>query len=464
MSVFPAAATLAETGFDLGHLIDQPGYSEGGPNVHSFSLITWITAAFIAVLGDGGTLFPALHLLHFAITALAMTVLFRFAATFLDPGLAGLATLAVLVFPLVLTQAGFMYLEMPVLATTALAMLAWQQQRPVWVVVWVTAAVLVKGSGLAVALALGGATLLDSPPRNRRVVWSFVTVAAPIAIVLSMPISAGLGTTRFREHVVHMVQYLIRIPDLLVLLLAYVLLSSLFVRRRRHEDIDQGEDRAEVTNQTTSWYATSFLVVAFFLFYLALPLAGNGLIVVPRYYVQLVPFVILGLAGIAARRYHRGFVVAVLIVFIAWTALNRNGTYYPDNDINNFPLAERSGAYVELIELHRVETRELEALPAGVPVIYDQPTHIRFSYPLLGYAEKPLRDGINIVQTETLRNIEDFPEEFYLLYEYPWLGGDLIRAVWRQAEEEPGRHVQIRDVRAAQYRSRLIHVTSEDTP
>ena len=159
-------------------------------------------------------------------------------------------------------------------------------------------------------------------------------------------------------------------------------------------------------------------------------------------------------------------VLIALLAFIGWSAINRNGDFYPDNNINNFPLIERSGAYVDLAQLQLTEIRALEELPANVPVFYDQPTAIKLSYPLLGYADGPLANGRNIAREPTLRsgNLEDFPEDFYLLYEYPWLGGDILRTVWRQAEDDPGYEVQIQQLEVAQFRSRLIHVTSSTIP
>ena len=65
MSVFPAAITLEEHSFDYGYLLAQPGYSDGGPNVHSLAPITLVTALTIRIIGDGPNLFPVLHIYPF---------------------------------------------------------------------------------------------------------------------------------------------------------------------------------------------------------------------------------------------------------------------------------------------------------------------------------------------------------------------------------------------------------------
>lgn len=465
MSVFPAAITLADHGFDLGYLLDQPGYADGGPNVHGFSLVTWMTAIVIGAIGDGPALFPTLHLLHFAIAAVAMTAVHRFAETMLSPLLAAASTLAALTFPLVLTQSGYLYLESPLLAATALAMLMWTRRRVGWVILWVSIATLVKGSGIIVAAALAAATVFGSSPARSRFRSGFLILFVPTALLaLTVASAPSLGSSSFELHALRMTQLLIRVPDLVVLVLAYLLATLIGVigRRRANGSERHLETRAVRPGQP----AIAFMIVAFFLFYLALPLTGNALIVVPRYYVQIVPFVLIGLVVLANRRLSPAMVLIALLAFIGWSAINRNGDFYPDNNINNFPLIERSGAYVDLAQLQLTEIRALEELPANVPVFYDQPTAIKLSYPLLGYADGPLANGRNIAREPTLRsgNLEDFPEDFYLLYEYPWLGGDILRTVWRQAEDDPGYEVQIQQLEVAQFRSRLIHVTSSTIP
>ena len=59
-SVFPAAITLSENGFDLISLLKMPGYMAGGPNVHANSIITIITAVMISLFGKTKFLFPSL--------------------------------------------------------------------------------------------------------------------------------------------------------------------------------------------------------------------------------------------------------------------------------------------------------------------------------------------------------------------------------------------------------------------
>ena len=188
MSVFPAAITLAENDFDLGYLLEQPGYADGGPNVHSVSLVTWLTAGIIWLLGDTSALFPLIHLVHFAIAAATMAGLYRFAKPLLCNVMSATALVAVLLFPLVLTQAGYMYLEFPMLAATTFALLSWTGGRLAQTTFWSVAAVLIKGAGIIVPAAIF--YLLNSGDSLALQGWAIPT-ATDIAFALAVLAMVG---------------------------------------------------------------------------------------------------------------------------------------------------------------------------------------------------------------------------------------------------------------------------------
>ena len=76
--LFPAAGELADNGFNLSSLLQKPSCRDGGPNTHSESLVTWISAGVLWLLGKGPRAFTALHVLHFSAAAWALSVLHRF--------------------------------------------------------------------------------------------------------------------------------------------------------------------------------------------------------------------------------------------------------------------------------------------------------------------------------------------------------------------------------------------------
>jgi len=186
----------------------------------------------------------------------------------------------------------------------------------------------------------------------------------------------------------------------------------------------------------------------------------------PRYYTQVVPFAFFGLLGALRRELSDRRLVVLLLLAVTWFGINRNGDLYPDNHINNFALIERSGAYVSLLELQQKGIQALTGVPDDVSVFYDQAAHYKLTYPIMGYAQGPIAEGHSILHERPYLEgrLADFPEEFYMLYEYSWLGGDLIRSVWDQAIADPGRDVVVEKLCSSAFCSDFIHVTPAAAP
>lgn len=463
MGVFPAANTLADHNFDLRYLLEQPGFRSAGPNVHSLSPITWLTAGVIKLIGPTSALLPVLHLLHFALAAATMAGLYRLARP-LGVRLAALMSVTALAVPLVLTQAGYLYLEFPILATTVFAALAWVRQDRPKALLWSTLAVLIKGSGIIVPFALAGLAFLDPRPHRRDPRSGVLLVVVPAAVLaltlaVAREFAPGAGETWYQGYLTLMFLYLVRIPDILFLLVVYFL-AMIVVRPWRKGTSSNGTDDEE----STALLIAAALNVTFFCFYLAVPLVKGAVVVNPRYYVQIVPFALFGIVAAARRRYTERAIVVVLLLAIGWFAANRNGEFYPDNSLNNFGLIERSGAYRDLLALQLAEMRAMEDLPDTVPVYYDQSTHLRFEYPLMGYAEGPLANGRYVLHDEQVMEgrLEDFPDEFFMMYQYPWMGGEIFRSILQQAEEDPAVEVSITEITSAQFRSQLVRVSKTE--
>ncbi len=456
MSVFPAAITLADQGFDLLWLLDQPGYAEGGPNVHTVSLITWATAVVVRLLGGGSLLLPTLHLLHFALAAAAVAGVYHIGRIMLGSGLAAGTTLAAFALPVVLTQVGFMHLEIALLVTTVWAMIAWVEGRTVKAVLWATAAALLKGSGIIVAAALAGMALFDPRVDRRSIGKALWILPAPVlATWLQAHTSAVATGSELAGHLSVLAGYLVRVPDLLVLLLAYTVLTLLAAPWR------DGRLLAEAEGMKVA-YATSITILTACLlgFYLLLPVVGVGFSVLPRYYVQILPLILIGLLYLARTRGLTVFAYVFLVMLLAYSVANRNGSLYPTRELENFALIERSGEYRDLLGLHLQGVAALQEAAESGPVFYAQPDHYRLNYPLMGYAEEPLPNGHSIRHEFPYRNgrIEDFPDSFAMLLDMAWLGGEIMADIWRQAEEDPTRSVEITVLQSGPFMSVLIQV------
>ena len=179
----------------------------------------------------------------------------------------------------------------------------------------------------------------------------------------------------------------------------------------------------------------------------ALPLAAGFTVVLPRYYVMILPFLLLWLGYGVKRLLGRRLDSPAAVCFVllsAFFALNTNGALYPlDIDTegpgNDPALTERSNAYRRLLALEMDAIRALEELPEGAPVYYGHYEHYLLKYPGLGYSSGPLSNGHNF-SVESLAELirgEPMPPCVYALFNYPWLGGQKILGLIRFAETTP---------------------------
>jgi hypothetical protein len=458
MSVFPAAITLAENGFDYGYLLDQPGYLEGGPNVHSLSPVTLLTAIVYSLVGSGPALMPTLHVIHFVIAAFAFLGIYRLGERAFGSALSAAVTATALMVPVVLTQVGSMYLEIALLAAAAHATLALHDRRVFPAAIWLIVAVLIKGSGLLVAAALTGAVLVGTERWSHKFQSASLLLLPPLVLGALLQTQVAVDRTFnyrvFREEVGW---YLLRIPDVLILLVILAVVAMLAIR------ID-GQTPATSNRESRALLITTVMIMIGFVgfHFVLLPLAGNFFSVLPRYYAVLIPFLILGLASAAHQIGGRRLALGGLGLILVFSIANRNGDLYPDNDLENFALIERSGAYADLLELQREGIGALATAAADVPAFYTHVEHYRFTFPEMAYvdAKPPLGHNLNTDEPFSEGNLSDFPDDFVMLHEWNWLGGEVVKSVWEQALVDPRRRVEERSISVGAFASTLILVSS----
>lgn len=461
MSVFPGAITLAHNDLDLAALLREPSYYLGGPTAHALSPVTWFTALVYWLVGDRPHIvLPVVHLVHFVIGAVAMTALWRIAKVLLG-ALPALAVVGVLfLFPPLFVQLGYMYLELPVLASTALAVDAWIRGRIGRTSIWATVASLIKPTGAIVAGALTLSTLLGVGAWRGKLSKAGLLLGGPLlvaALTFALRPHGIASFGRLRTNVI----YLTAVPDLAVLLVLFLFLS-IFWRPWRgaigllvpplEESPDPQAARAQL--------AFASLFITFFTFFLLLVPLGRAVSVLPRYYLQIFPFVWLGLAAMLKPRISPRLSAALLVVMAAVFLANQSGRLYPNNTINNFAIIERSMAYRDLLELQSQGAEELSARAAEAPVFYDLALHFKLRYPEMGYkATRPVNGHCLLNQPPyQAGRLQDFPESFFLLHEYPWLGGETAGRVASQAMSDPSRIVDFEQLQAGEFTSGLIRV------
>ncbi len=490
MGLFPAALTLASTGFDLLGLLAMPGYDAGGPNAYATSPVTLVTAVVIMVVGTGTRGFVALHLVHFAVAALALATLFALVRPTLGRLASAVLCLAVLLHPTFSAQVGSLYMEVVLFLCAVSALHAWCGGRFWLAALWGMLGYATKQTGIIVPAALAAATLLERRPARDKARRVAILLGLPAlwtagVAALSRVALAGAGEYQivpsldvlFAGLGQYLRRFLLNVPDLLVYLAVFAVAAAAttvpILRALREEPLAPGQRQPEQRELLLA--GLSGLVVVFFvlLFLVALPYLAGFTIVLPRYFVVILPFLLLWLGYAARRVAGRRLPHAATALFVALCigfAINTNGRLYPpDVDTegpgNDPPLTERSNAYRRLLALQMEAMDALQGLPRGVPVYYGQFEHYLLRYPGMGYARGPLSEGhnFNVESLSPLASAEPFPACVYALYSYPWLGGDKIRGLVRLPEARPelSTHV-VRELRDDRYVIRLVRVQRRD--
>jgi hypothetical protein len=453
-SVHPAAITLAHNGFDLWALLHEPSYAEGGPNVHAASLVTMLTASGYRWLEGSPWLFPLLHVCHLAIAAWCIAAAYRFGREQFGALLAAIFAAAVFCFPLFQVQAGLMYLETPLLAATLSALTAWSAERRNAALAWAVVAVLVKETGVLVGGVLAFGWLLESRTWSQRLRWALAGTLVPgfiaLALLLVIPTPGGAGY-RPPPYGVYLRYYLadrlMQVPDLCFFLLATLVVGGLRWKTvlRGFTAVRAAVDGAEDVHLSERRLAIAHLLTLVFLaFHLAAPFVFENYLL-PRYLLQILPFMFMALID-ALRQATSGrsaylVTAACCVVFFA----NREGYFYPRGMRNDFSVAERSEAYRDLLAVQRAGVRTLAESPRDVPVFYGLPEHYFTRYPPMGYVSEVPANGHCLLLEAPYKQtrLEDFPEHFFLLYDYAFLGGLQVLSLLEQARNDPNREVLV---------------------
>ncbi len=480
--LFPAAAALADTGFDLPSLLQQPAFFEGGPNCHAESIVTWITAGVLYACGKGQTAFCVLHLLHFAAAAWTLAVLFNFTSQCLGRLEAWLICAALLACPLFSVQTGAMYFEMPLAACAVSALVAYADGQLGRAIVWSIFAVLVKQAGIVVPGALIAAVLLRSDAWSKRLILiatiSVPAVSIAVAPLLGTPLLGSFSKRRvfpdwwsFMSY--HHMAYLRSIPDISLACVLYVLCGLLLGGRiwtslrqspqRLSGESDNSSTEANSTRNAPAklspldsdtgtvgsslLFSVGFLqLLAFMGFFFVVPFYGHlDFYCLPRYFVFVLPMLFFGLVHVAAT-VSRRLASAGLVLATMWFVLNRDGTWYPAMQSNNGAIAERAESCRWLAENQRTVVREASRLPADSLLLYGLPEHYFLNHPWMGYAQNRHPGGRCIsLPDERPKSLKvaDLPDRFFVILDAVILGGTSLHRILHEASEDPSRQVRV---------------------
>ena len=481
-SVFPAAITLTETGFDLLNLLEMPRYNEGGPNVHANSIITIITAVMISLFGKTNFLFPILHIIHFIIAAIALVYFYRFCIPIFGRNLSFLLTLTILVYPTFLTQTGYLFLEMPMFMFSILCLSAWVKGNYVRTIFFATLATLCKEPGIIVAGTVAMAAFLEPVSFKQRVIRFLsifalpaILVATSALIISSQTIENDYGSlfnktifltiSRFYD----VKRYLFNTPDLLITIILFTAIIPFkfrtFWRGLTDMNILYSRSPESITQRHVS-LSVLFLICFFGFYYIALPLLTNQTMVLIRYYTPAIPFLFLTIFWFwfSELKVSKQILSGLLILILVFFCLNKHGSFYPDEVDkfgNDFSIAERSAAYTDLLYVQKEGIRFIEKIAQNHPVFYGLPIHYLTKYPLMGYSSAPLSRGHCIYLDNRYRDgkLKNFPGCFYMLRISPWLGGEIIKDIFNKARSDPNyKAVHVKSFTKGSYSSEILRI------
>lgn len=439
--MFYAADTLAATGFDLPALLAEPTYSEGGPNTHALSPITWLTGVVLGLFGASPGI-EILHWLHFGIAAFAALKLFAIARRFLPRWTSILCVVAAIATPLVFVQTGYTYLEIPTLAACLAALDAWLGGRWIPASLWSGLAVAIKPSGIAVAAVLFLDAILQRQ-NWRRALAMLLPGLAILVGKLALEGSSGVGfDPAWIGLSIRSTAFVLRsiVPDVgLLLLLTVTILAVSYARTR---------SSPERTETLLVVYVLGFFGVS-----LGLAAFGTGTLV--RYYTVLVPLLVL-LAAVVVSRFSHRVAVGLLASWFVLSIANLEGSLYPDLPASASWELERSLEYRDRLALDLLLAAEAESLPEGSTVIHSFAEEAIYRRPLLGYVTAPVTGSVTAYRVRP--DFEGLPDRFYLVLAYEDLGGQVVGDLLTEAVKSGGFRVDEREFTSGPFTGRLVEI------
>jgi hypothetical protein len=452
-SIFPAADFLAQHGFDYAALLRQPGFLEGGPTTHGFTLPAFYTALVLKLTGGGKAAWCILHAWQWLLGAGIATLLVRMLSSTHGLVTSFLVAALSLYCPLMLAQLGNMYLEVPLLFFCLLALYLFLRNRILAAAAAGMIACATKESGLIAGIALAMTAFLTEKPSWKNLRTSMILLLPSVAVVLFLHLcqsgTAG-GLAAQQEPVLvrcwlFLVQafkkYLAMMPDMLALFVATTAIGCFqFIkitwRVQRRKPATEDPTRERLT------FFCSLLVIGFVGFHFVVwAVFANLSNFASRYLSLILPamWILADVAlssGFAGRKGKEWLLAGTLVVLL----INRYGMFYPALVTSDIGVAERSCENLDGFRVQKDYMRFIEReIPSTVPIFHGLPEAYLGQYPVLGYVTKPLTNGVLVTRYTRNRpaTLGRFPDRFYIMYFFPIVGSDQLLAVYHEAEKNP---------------------------
>lgn len=428
--VFSPAIYLYENHYDLASLLQLGGYPQGGENVHSFSLITWITALTLSLTGgDKGLYLPLLHSMNFVFAGCIVGVAFNLVRRLRSSACALLVVGAIFISPLMSVQVSYVYTEVAGSLASLLTLFFWVRGKAWSAVFMALGALLVKSVGLFVVVALLALLLIDG--LRLGIKWAISRCSCLLLCAIGFEWvkslygnTPGMLAKDFGTYVRGVYARLQDVPDLLFVVAAFGVFSLYVLYRMISE---QGWRLSKVVHVTMAdekyrllfggyVFVSSFLCFVIFVYF-----SGMNFFPLVRYYVWVLP-VVYAFLGVATYTYlypgYKRLTIGLLSLYFLFLFLSREGIFYPDYNagVTSFSRLERSFEYKDFYKL-QADLLDLVDREYSSEIVYVTRGEYYFSSsPLMGYVSRNLT-GVEFLKAPGVSDkpLEEFPDNFILL-------------------------------------------------
>lgn len=437
-SVFPAADFLVKHNFDYALLLEQPGYHEGGPTAHALSLLTFVTAVVLKATGGGMWAWTVLHMIQWLMASAIGVLLTKIYNELFDVIPSLLLAVLTLVYPLMLAQLGGMYIEVPLLFLSLLALHQYRKNRVLWASLLLMLACMTKESGIIAVFALVMLSLHSNGKSRRRKYEEVFILALPAMVFIlidlmlvnnSISPSISQNSTKILDIIILRnlavyKTYIVHIPELIYIVPISVLMAIFFLI---HEKQKRKTGRKTYDIIT---YNSYFLITFFcfhFLIYPFIQVSDSHFL--SRYFFYAIPSIFFLLYLTIDKLISQNKIkISLLIILIGVSLFNRDGILYPTPTFASIAISERSEEYIDGYKVQKELLKTIEKqIPDDLPIYTGLPEYFLAKYSVSGYVSKPLPNVCFI--GHVLRQSEgkiNYPDKFVLVYHYPWLGGSYI--------------------------------------
>jgi hypothetical protein len=404
----------------------------------------------LRITGGGKLAWCLLHLWQWLLGAGIGSLLVRIITKTHGVATALLIAALTLYCPLMLTQLGNMYLEVPLLFFCLLSLYFFLEHRFGMAAAAGVLACATKETAFVAMIALAMTDLLAQKPSRKSILASMVLLTPSFALLLFLHwFQRGTGADLVVTDTPALLRcwilleqaykkYLAMMPDMLALFVISLVVATVQVVRT-----PLGTCAANTPIQRTRLICfCSLLVLGFSSFHFVVwAIFADLSNFASRYLIFILPAMWILLEVPLERFVNNGprrqcILTAVLVLLL----LNRYGIFYPPLVTSDIGVAERSNENRDGFRVQQEYMKFWEQqIPASEPVFHGLPEAYFAKYPVLGYVTKPLTNAVFITRY-TRRNgtqLDQFPNRFYILYFFPIVGSKQLLDVYHEALKRP---------------------------